>query len=426
MGRLPGGARDLRRHAAASRRRDPRDRGHPGLRPGERCRRSERPAGRRPALPGAAPSGRAERGAAGRGAADALRSGRRGARGASGRRRVPRAPGRRHLPPAPQRQPGRGRSHPAGRRVRGGGADRAAVQRAGPRGRGCRPALAARRRRAGGRSRPRRPARRRVGLPAATGGAGRPAELAPRRRTVRRVGLLAGRVRRPATRAGPAPGAAGPHRLGGRRRGCPRCAGRGHRRPSGRLRRPAGGPPPAGLGAARGGRDPAGPRRRPDRAAGQPPRRTRGARPRARPGGPRLLGRGRARLPAGRDRRDAEALVGPAGARRAGGCGVPGRRQRRQPRGRDVGPLDGHRRSRRAGPAAGGAAAAPYRQPPRVRRPRVPLPSGLRAAARGADDGTRTGARRDADHAQPQPRPGLRAHRVDRVGAGGQVRRRAR
>ena len=44
------------------------------------------------------------------------------------------------------------------------------------------------------------------------------AGLAPPRRTVRRVGLLAGRVRRPATCAGPAPGAAGPHR---RRRSSP-------------------------------------------------------------------------------------------------------------------------------------------------------------------------------------------------------------
>ena len=42
---------------------------------------------------------------------------------------------------------------------------------------------------------------------------------------------------------------------------------------------------------------------------------TRGAGPRARPGGPRLLGRRRARLPAGRDRRDAAALAGPAGGR---------------------------------------------------------------------------------------------------------------
>ena len=88
--------------------------------------------------------------------------------------------------------------------------------------------------------------------------------------------------------------------------------------------------------------------------------------------------------------------------------------------------LDGHGGSGRAGPPAGGAAAAPYREPPRVRRPRLPLPSGLRAAARGADDGPRERAGRDADHAQPQPRPGLRAHRVDRVDAGGQVRRRAR
>ena len=58
--------------------------------------------------------------------------------------------------------------------------------------------------------------------------------------------------------------------VGGRRRGRPRCAGRGHRRPSRRLRRPAGGPPAAGLGAAHGGRDPAGPGRRPIALQGSP------------------------------------------------------------------------------------------------------------------------------------------------------------
>ena len=92
--------------------------------------------------------------------------------------------------------PGRGRGHPAGRRLRGGGAHRAAVRCAGPGGRRRRRALAARRRRAGGGSGPRRGARRRVGLPPAPGGCRRPAELATRRRTVRRVGLLAGRLRR--------------------------------------------------------------------------------------------------------------------------------------------------------------------------------------------------------------------------------------
>ena len=399
------------------------------VRDGQRSRRSERPPGRRPALPGAAPGRTAGREPAGRGAADRATP---WATPCSSDPQVAVASLAllvagtflllRNASPVA-----------AGATLLAGAAAGVALTAqpfgaAGRRGRGCRRALATPRRRAGGRPGPRRPARRRVGLPAAAGGAGRHrgagsslvvpfaawacwlAGYAARQpapaRLQAQLDVTTSAVVAAAVLGAPGrwpPGAVAPTpSTSGWPTGCwsRRCS----RRPSILLVLDV--VPIALRGSPLVGREVLALVLVPVVLACWVAA---------------VLGYRLVEIDATL-RRSLLQLVLAALV----GCGVPGRRQRRQPRGRDVGPLDGDRGSRGPGrccrrrcccavPRAASCTAtapSPTAWSPscggwsRRRRPRTSLDEML-------------------DHAQPQPRPRLRAHRVDRVGAGGQVRGRA-
>ena len=273
----------------------------------------ERPSRRRPALPGRARSGELGVDQQVEVPADPVRRRRRRARGSPGRRRVPRALDRRTLLLLRNAQHGRGWATLlwCGRGVA------LTAQPFGPQalevaGAGCgRTSSAAWRL-----DLLSAPCSSPCGLFRGTRVLATPWSGSPRR-SVRRVGVLAGRLRRATNQRGPGSRRrwTSPSRGG---RGRPRGAGRRHRRPSRRLRRPRVAAPTAGLGAAHSGRDPAGPGRRPDRARGQSARR-REVLAWCCSGRPRLLVAavlGEAR----RDRRDAAAFVHPGCSLRSAGA----------------------------------------------------------------------------------------------------------